>query len=349
MPNAVLGIFLSNKCNISCRHCGTRSGPHEKQALHITPLLADIASLSSEVIKAIHISGGEPFLYPYQLSAIGNLCAAKELYFAINTNGFWGRNPDIAKSTLIRIPGLNELFISTDIYHNEYLDLETIRNCCVAASELHIRVSVCFCTAEGIRDQFVDYAEHYLSDLLAKGIRFQINPLELGGRANSLPEAHWRKLDRDFPEGRCLQINKPVILENGDVFACCNTEAAARDSHHPLIVGNVANNSLAEIFLTKQADPLLRAIRCLGPAALARLLPPSLKQELRGQYEQGLPCSLCIDLLDNEAIVRFLRELLSQPRFCDLMDAVLSMLDGERIEVHVPIEDGATSCAECES
>jgi organic radical activating enzyme len=320
LPNAVLGIYLSNRCNILCRHCGTQSGPKSKEVLSHQIIVSQLPQLiEGRHIRAVHVSGGEPFIYPAELRVIGDICVQGNVDFAINTNGFWGKTPDAASCMLTELSGITHLYISTDVYHEEFLPLSFVYNCCSAALEREINVVISICTPRGQRDSFVDRVAGLFQELAAAGLVIQITALELGGRANNLAEAKWREVSSNFPEGRCLQINKPVLLENGDVSACCNTEAVPRNVAHPLVIGNVRDDSLANILNRKAADELLSAIRLLGPASLADLLPPEAKQRLSGRYLQGLPCSICTDMLRDPYIVKHLRDLVSQPRMKVLM------------------------------
>src|SRR5262245_24135944 len=88
----VLGLYLSNRCNIACRHCGVESGPWEPDASadDIIPSVAQLAA--NGLLRGIHVSGGEPFLYPNVLSRIGSIAAEYGLLYAINTNAFWAKD-----------------------------------------------------------------------------------------------------------------------------------------------------------------------------------------------------------------------------------------------------------------
>src|SRR5262249_51878420 len=91
--HAVLGLYLTNRCNIQCRHCGVMSGPRERGRLPIQAIVAQIPALAADgAVKALHVSGGEPFLYQDDLCALAAAAKAHGLAFGVNTNGFWARS-----------------------------------------------------------------------------------------------------------------------------------------------------------------------------------------------------------------------------------------------------------------
>ena len=79
----------------------------------------------------IHITGGEPFLYWEHLQEI--LKEAKKNNLGrvdlIETNGFWATDEKIARQRLRRLDelGMYRFKISTDPFHQEYVDTEPVR------------------------------------------------------------------------------------------------------------------------------------------------------------------------------------------------------------------------------
>jgi MoaA/NifB/PqqE/SkfB family radical SAM enzyme len=79
----------------------------------------------------IHITGGEPFLYWEHLLQI--LSEAKKQKLGkvdlIETNGFWATSEETIKQRLkiLDVLGMLRLKISTDPFHQEYIDIEPVR------------------------------------------------------------------------------------------------------------------------------------------------------------------------------------------------------------------------------
>lgn len=101
-PYGVLGLYLTNKCNIMCRHCCVSSGPRESTQLAIDDVLSQVPDLvAAGIAKAIHVSGGEPFLYQDALRRIAQVGYEAGIPVGINTNAFWARSVSAAHKVSI--------------------------------------------------------------------------------------------------------------------------------------------------------------------------------------------------------------------------------------------------------
>lgn len=301
----VLGLYITNKCNIKCTHCCVSSGPSETSLLEINKIISEIPKLvRTGRIKALHVSGGEPMLKQKEIQQIAKAGLIAKIPVAINTNGYWGSSKERATSLLNSIPGITQLIISTDEYHINFLPLESIKNAIEVALELGIIVHICICTTKGKRTKFVDILEEKLGNSILDSIAIAIVPVELGGRANNLPEANYRSKTKQYPIGKCSLINRPVVLEDGDVLACCNTTVSKTCKKSPLIMGNIKEETLESIFDRADKNLLLQAIRNLGPSFLAENLTYDQKKELKGVYLEGDICSICTDIMSKPKLCK---------------------------------------------
>lgn len=64
MNSRTVQIHLTRRCNLSCRHCYSASGPGEGEALDSGALALLLADAREEGYTVAAFSGGEPFLYP---------------------------------------------------------------------------------------------------------------------------------------------------------------------------------------------------------------------------------------------------------------------------------------------
>jgi MoaA/NifB/PqqE/SkfB family radical SAM enzyme len=196
-----LSIYFSNKCNISCKHCGVKSGPHESGKLDINLLISQLSELVNlGKIRGLHIGGGEPYIYIQDMQRLAEFAQANGLLLAVNSNGFWARTEDKARKTLERTSGVTQLMLGTDSYHVGMIPLSSIQNAVRIATEKMIMVDVYICTAGGVRDDFV----HAVEDLLVPWLdasNVHVGPVEAVGRASGLPEAKWRKAVCEPPTG----------------------------------------------------------------------------------------------------------------------------------------------------
>jgi len=95
--------------------------------------------LSGDSAK-VHITGGEPFLYWEKLQEILEEAGNQKLgkVDLIETNGFWATNEKITRQRLKRLDelGIHRLKISTDPFHQEYIDIEPINRLAEIATEI---------------------------------------------------------------------------------------------------------------------------------------------------------------------------------------------------------------------
>ncbi|GAH80148.1 unnamed protein product, partial [marine sediment metagenome] len=88
----------------------------------------------------VHITGGEPFLYWDRLQEILEEAGNQKLgkVDLIETNGFWATNEKIIRQRLKKLDelGMHRLKISTDPFHQEYVDIKLIRRLAETASEI---------------------------------------------------------------------------------------------------------------------------------------------------------------------------------------------------------------------
>jgi len=136
------GLLLTYKCNCACEFCYYNCGPEKNGVMSV-----DVAISVWQLLKIlvgdsakIHITGGEPFLYWDRLQEILEEAEKQNLgkVDLIETNGFWATNDKITRQRLKRLDelGMYRFKISTDPFHQEYLDIEPIRRLAEIASEI---------------------------------------------------------------------------------------------------------------------------------------------------------------------------------------------------------------------
>jgi MoaA/NifB/PqqE/SkfB family radical SAM enzyme len=85
VPESV-GVEITNRCNLSCRHCFNYSGEGAVQELCLTDLLNLFDQVRDMGRTHIRISGGEPTLHP-DFVAIITEANRRGLGVSINTHG----------------------------------------------------------------------------------------------------------------------------------------------------------------------------------------------------------------------------------------------------------------------
>ena len=136
------GLLLTYKCNCACEFCYYNCGPDKGGLMSVDTAIGawqSLKILAGDGAK-IHITGGEPFLYWEHLQGV--LQAAMKQRLAkvdlIETDGFWATTERITRQRLRRLDelGMFRLKISTDPFHQEYVDIEPVRRLAAMATEI---------------------------------------------------------------------------------------------------------------------------------------------------------------------------------------------------------------------
>ncbi|MHC4174137.1 MAG: radical SAM protein [Planctomycetota bacterium] len=137
-----MGLLLTYKCNCACEFCYYNCCVEKNGLMSVdtaTSAWQSLKILAGDSAK-IHITGGEPFLYWDRLQEIleeaGNQNLGK--VDLIETNGFWATSEKITRQRLKRLNelGMHRFKISTDPFHQEYIDIEPINRLAEIATEM---------------------------------------------------------------------------------------------------------------------------------------------------------------------------------------------------------------------
>ena len=87
VPQAV-GVEITSRCNLTCRHCFNRSGAGSKQELSLADSRMLFDQMQTWGNTQVRISGGEPTLHP-DFFAIVAAAIQRGLRVSLNTNGLY--------------------------------------------------------------------------------------------------------------------------------------------------------------------------------------------------------------------------------------------------------------------
>ncbi len=127
------GLLLTYKCNCACEFCYYNCSPEKNGLMSVDMAISAWQSL--RVLAGddarIHITGGEPFLYWDQLQQILEQAIRLNLgkVDLIETNGSWATGEEVARQRLKILDklGMRRLKISTDPFHQEYVEAEPVQ------------------------------------------------------------------------------------------------------------------------------------------------------------------------------------------------------------------------------
>ena len=136
------GLLLTYKCNCACEFCYYNCSPDKGGLMPVDTAInawRSLKVLAGDSAK-VHITGGEPFLYWDHIQDVLEQAQKQNLgkVDLIETNGFWATNEKIVRQRIKRLDelGMNRFKVSTDPFHQEYVDIEPVRRLADIANEI---------------------------------------------------------------------------------------------------------------------------------------------------------------------------------------------------------------------
>jgi MoaA/NifB/PqqE/SkfB family radical SAM enzyme len=182
LTQRIVQIHPTLRCNLTCRHCYSTSGPREQSRLDPLPLCDALADAAAIGYEAVGVAGGEPLMYDGldEVLAHARSCGLRT---AVTTNGTLLTRQRLARL----VPHLNLVAVSIDgppALHNQMRGSATAFARVVSALELLRESGVPFGIILTITDaswQHLDWVADFAVEHGASLL--QLHPLELTGRA----------------------------------------------------------------------------------------------------------------------------------------------------------------------
>lgn len=287
-------FLLSYTCNGECDHCFLWCSPWATGAMtldQVRRVLRQAADLGT--VDMVYFEGGEPFLfYPIMLQGLRE---ARALGFktGVVTNNYWATSVEDAVVWLEPLAqiGLDDLSLSSDLYHGEAMLTQTARNAREGAVRLGLPADLLMVAPPGGGAP---------QEPGAKGEPIEGGPVRYRGRAavkltESVPHWPWREFtacpDEDF-----LNPSRVHVDTFGHVHLC-----------QGLLMGNLWQQTLSELAASYDPihHPVLGPLIEGGPAALVERYDLPFK----GAYADA--CHLCY--LARKALRARFPEVLAPP------------------------------------
>jgi hypothetical protein len=240
-------------------------------------------------VSNLNIVGGEPMIFPRQVTRLVRFARALNLDTTVATNAFWAVSRKKAECVVggLKACGLGSMLISTDSFHQKYINLDNVVNALAAARRHGLRVLVAVVgDCSGPLKMEIDAK---FSPFNAKVVYTPVIPL---GRASSIID----NLQGSLMPGGCIGFNSISITPGGGVISCCGSPLDIKPPN-PLFLGHLGDTSLRRMLNGREGNPLLETLNRLGPIGLYKLQKKSRKVKLKplGGYINN--CQLCHDLI----------------------------------------------------
>jgi len=298
-----LGFLITYRCQVACPHCVVGAGPNRTEEMaeeDIFAWLDQAASYGNGRIRTVCFTGGEPF---YDVEKLGRVClraVSLGILPTAVTNAFWAETSDKAVETLSKLPALRVISVSTDAHHLAQIPFVRVANALRAAQELGLTYNVAVCTEDFNDPRHLDLMRRLEEivdrDMINTVITFPV------GRASEFVKIAKYQMTGEPPRGACPSAHTPVVFPDGRVSACIGPVI---DLHvrHPLLLGNLREQPLAEMLDAAEMNGPLHVIRVWGPAKLYEMLDVSgFGDRLPKRFVEGSICNLCHSLMSDPAL-----------------------------------------------
>jgi len=249
------GLMLTYKCNCACEFCYYNCCPDKGGLMPVDTAISAWQSL--KIIAGdnakIHLTGGEPFLYWDHLLEILEQAQRQNLgkVDLVETNGFWATSEKIVTQRLKKLNelGMNRFKVSTDPFHQQYVDIEPVRRLAGMAADILGP------------DRVLVRWQKYLDD-----------PIDMKSLSPAELERQYIKAIKDYPcrfngraAGKLAGLVASKSIESFAAMKCKSAFLGAKGVHidpfgnvfsgtcSGIIIGNVNQTPLEDIW--KQFDP----------------------------------------------------------------------------------------------
>ncbi len=283
-------IHVTYTCPLACAHCCFSSSPANKDRLDIEHILSTLDALDAETIKMVAFTGGEPLLLGDQLMRAIRRAKDRGLTTRVVTSAYFGRQPKHAARIVDQLTaaGLDELSISWDDFHEEFVPFDAVINTFKAARAAGMTVAINTVQAadsKWSRARLLDeLGEPEDSDAILSE-----SPLNKTGRART--ELEDAQLRPERTVGPCPYVlTGPTLSARNKLLACCGViqetpELVLDPDFHPA--------NLEEAIQRGMDDPLLNWIYLRGPYAVLAYIGTEFGAAVPAREDVGGNCEAC--------------------------------------------------------
>ena len=306
-----IALMQTFKCTIACQHCIMEAGPHRNEEMDYEDSiewLDQARRYRNGYIQGLALTGGEPFYNLDLLQRVSNYGRESGFTVSAVTNASWATSKDRALSVLESLPSFRLLCISADQFHQKFIPFENIRNAASAADQCKMIYSFAVCTPNFNDPQYVKIMDD-LAEITGGERKVRISLTFPVGRAEVRSKSFDYEITTEPPAGACQMACSPVIFPDGKVMGCIGP-VLKLNTDHPLVLGNLRDNSLAEILDRAESNTFLHAIRIWGPHKILSLLKERYSDlSLPAEFIANCNCDVCYRLFKDEKILELLDQI----------------------------------------
>ncbi len=315
-----LGLMLTFKCTTACPHCVVEAGPHRKEATPLHQVLdwvGQARAYGGGRVVGLALTGGEPFLDLDTLTRVVEAGSRQGFLISAVTNAFWAVSEEDTLAVLSKLPDLTMLSVSTDVWHLKTIPFQHVVNVVRACRRLGKIFNIAVCTDDESDPQYRKIVE----DIRAIGEGETIRPAVVYpvGRARHLIRRLNYPMTPAPPVAACTMAGSPIAFPDGKVLACIGPVVSLPDGH-PLHLGNLRTERLADVLDRAELNPVLHVIRVWGPHKLVALLRERGMDDLLPKaYIGTCLCDICYKLMADARLLAELDEMMRDDSLQELV------------------------------
>ncbi|KDM90106.1 radical SAM protein [Photobacterium galatheae] len=273
-----IAIHLTYTCPLECSHCCFQSGPKVKTRLSEEIILDTVNAIDPEKIKMVAFTGGEPFLLYSTLLKAVEIASKKGVTTRVVTSAYFATSENNARKKLKELKdfGLDEISISWDDYHEEYVDFDVVRNAFLVSKSLGIRAAINIVQDANSKWDVSRVVLEMNGHCTEEDVLCETN-LNLTGRAKEKLSERNSRNNRLL--GPCPYVlSGPTLNAKGNLLACCGVI----EEQGPLVISNelIPSEIMSDIE-NSYSNLLHKWLYLRGPFALL--------EEIRKKFDVPIP------------------------------------------------------------
>ncbi len=298
-------IHVTYTCPLACAHCCFSSSPENTDRLSAEVILGAIKELNRDEIDLVAFTGGEPFLLGKTL--VNAVDQANRMGFTtrIVTSAYFGKHKKTALKRLeaLKRAGLDELSISWDDYHEEFVSFTSIANVFNIAKSLGISTAINI-----VQSDHSTWSEARIRKELGlaenSGDPICESPLNFNGRAEeALVDAGLRK---ERLLGPCPYVlTGPTLSAKNKLLACCGV---IPETEGLTIDDDFSPKNLQKSIASALKSPLLNWLYLRGPYAVLQHINEKYGVAIPEKSKIGGNCEACRHLFHDAATSQHLNK-----------------------------------------
>lgn len=300
-------FIVTYNCTSKCKHCAVGDKKlHTGGNLCYEKMRRVLTRICEHYhIESIMCFGGEPLLYSNDV--VGIMKEARDSNIPkrqIITNGYFSKDKSKIKDVVhsLEKAGVNDILLSVDAFHQEFVPLELIVEFATRVKEgniINMRIHPAWVINKNNDNKWNEKTNEILSQFINFGISISSgNSISLEGNAIKHLSDYYEKeiLNLNFYCGEALYTTKLddvetiSIMPNGDLCVCC------------FPIGNIYNEDVISIL--NNYDPnRIPMMKLLLDQGVKGIVDYAEKQGiLLDMSKHYSPCSVCKDIVSKSCI-----------------------------------------------